>query len=89
VAKLSESEKQRIAGALSQRRANRPCPRCGNEHFSLLDGYSIQVLQQDFKSIVIGGGPIVPAVGVACNNCGFIAFHALGALDLLPDRQEE
>jgi hypothetical protein len=31
--------------------------------------------------------PTVPAIAIACSNCGFISQHAAGALGLLPAPQ--
>ncbi len=85
---MENFEKQRevIIKALEARGATRPCPRCGSERFSIVDGYSIHFIQDQLGSVRIGG-PNVPTVVVACLKCGWIAEHALGALGLLPDGQ--
>ncbi len=79
-------DKKRIAQILSERGAMLPCHRCGNKSFSILDDYTKIPIQQDIDKIqdTILGGESVPAVIVACNKCGAITLHALGALDLLP-----
>ena len=82
VAKLLESQKKEITDSLEARGVNRPCPRCGNTSFVVLDGYFNDTLQDDLKNMKIGG-PSVPSIGVACKNCGFITQHALGVLNLL------
>jgi ribosomal protein S27AE len=74
--------KDKIIKALQERNANMPCPRCGNDAFTLLDGYFNQVIQSDPRGIVLGGRTI-PSVVVACNKCGYLAQHALGVLGLL------
>jgi hypothetical protein len=86
--KLTETEKQRIISVLRERNANLPCPRCGNNNFTLLDGYFNQTIQNEFRGIVIGG-PSVPSVVIACNRCGFLSQHALGVLGLLPKEDED
>ena len=83
---LPQEQKQRIIKALEDRGAKLPCPRCGNNSFVLLDGYFNQTMQSELKGIVIGG-PSVPSVVVACNRCGYLSQHALGALGLLPKEE--
>ena len=80
---MKEDEKQRIIQALEERGAKLPCPRCGNQQFTLVNGYFNQTIQTELKGIVIGG-PSVPSIVVACTRCGYLSQHALGALGLLP-----
>lgn len=80
---MSEEQQRSIIDALKVRGVNRPCPRCGNVSFTLVDGYLNQIVQQNIGGIVIGG-PTVPSVITTCNKCGFLSQHALGALGLLP-----
>lgn len=47
-----------------------------------------QPLQTEVAGIIIGG-PTVPSVVVSCQQCGFLAQHALGALGLLPPKISE
>ena len=85
---LSQEQKQRIIKALKDRGAKLPCPRCGNDSFTLLDGYFNQTIQTELKGMVIGG-PSIPSAVVACNRCGYLSQHALGALGLLPKEEVE
>jgi hypothetical protein len=78
----NDDQKDKIIKALSEHGANLPCPRCGNEAFTLLDGYFNQIIQNEPKGIVLGGRTI-PSVVVACKQCGYLAQHALGVLGLL------
>lgn len=80
---IKEEEKQRIIKALEEHGASLPCPRCGNQQFTLLDGYFNQTIQTELKGMVIGG-PSVPSVVVVCTRCGYMSQHALGVLGLLP-----
>lgn len=80
---ISEERKKEIVKALEDRGAKLPCPRCGNQQFTLLDGYFNQSIQTELKGMVLGG-PSIPSVVIACNRCGFLSQHALGALGLLP-----
>ena len=82
-----EIDKQRIIKALMDTGASLPCPRCGNQNFSITEGYFAAVIQNDLKKLELGGSNIPSAI-VICPKCGFIAFHALGALDLLPQNEE-
>lgn len=88
---LSQEEKNRIAERLNQRFAEHgvKCPMCGNNSFSLADGYFTNIIQDNFNNLVLGGGPSIPAIPIICSKCGFISMHALGTLGLLPRREEE
>ena len=85
---LPEERKQEIIKALSDRNAIGPCPRCENKAFTLLDGYFSQSLQSNPTGMVLGG-PTVPSIVMACNRCGFLSHHALGALGLLPEKESK
>ena len=87
MALLSKEQKEKIVKVLNERGAKLPCPRCGNNNFTLLDGYFNQTIQTELKGISIGG-PSVPSVVVACNNCGYLNQHALGPLGLMPKQEE-
>lgn len=76
-------EGKRIIDALNRVGANKPCPRCSNETFSLVPGYFNQMFQSDPKDIIIGG-PGLSTIAVACTNCGFMAHHAIDVLKLYP-----
>jgi len=86
--KLSERDKQEIIKALEERGATRPCPRCGNNNFTLLDGYFNQTIQTELKGMVLGG-PSVPSVVVACNRCGYLSQHVMGVLGLLQSEESD
>ena len=81
---LSKEGRQEIVEKLRDRGASLPCPRCGNTHFQLLDGYFNQPLQPAFDGLYLGGTSI-PSVVIACDRCGFLSSHALGALGLLTE----
>lgn len=71
-----------IVKRLQERGVNRPCPRCGGEQFSLIDGYAVFGLVDNLQDE--GIQHLMPSVCVACSRCGFLTYHALGALGLLP-----
>lgn len=74
--------KMAIAKKLEDRGATLPCPRCGSTKFSIIDGLFNQTLQTTLDGFVLGG-PSIPTAIVACNKCGYLSQHALGALGLL------
>ena len=74
----------KVAKLLQDRGVKLPCHRCGAVNFTVIDGYASFPVQPEVSGNVIIGGPAVPAALVACNNCGAITAHALGALGLLP-----
>jgi hypothetical protein len=78
---MDDKRKKEIQDALVARGALLPCARCGQRAFSVLDAYATVDQQQDFQKIIIGG-PSIPCAVVACNNCGHISLHALGAIGL-------
>jgi len=81
-------EKEKIIQALSSKSATRPCPRCGNNSFAILDGYINHFIQSSLGGVTIGG-PSVPTAVVVCTNCGWLAEHALGSLGMLPEKKED
>lgn len=86
---LMPMEQKTIIRLLEERGANRPCHRCGQDKFSVIDKYSYLSLQDEITGPLQIGGAAVPVVLVACNNCGAITAHAVGALGLLPKPKEE
>jgi len=81
-------DRDKIADLLTKKGAVHPCHRCGRASFTVLEGYSNLILQDDISIGLVIGGPSVPVVLVACSNCGAITSHALGALGLLPQKEE-
>jgi ribosomal protein S27AE len=70
-----------IIQALSKKGVNKPCPRCGHPHFSVVAETAIPINSD--PAVVALNVEVVPTVIVACSNCGFVTQHALGALDLV------
>jgi ribosomal protein S27AE len=85
--KMTAEQWGQVVEALSARHVSRPCPRCGNPHFTLLEGYFNQPVSGEVSyasgTMAFSGGPTVPSVVTACTNCGFLSQHALGVLGLL------
>ncbi len=79
----TQAQKDKIIKALTDRGANLPCPRCGNDDFTLLEGYFNQIIQEEPRGIVLGGRTI-PSIIIVCKRCGYLIQHAVGVLGLLP-----
>lgn len=79
---LTEEQKQQIANKLNSKGLKMVCPMCGNNHFSVVDGYLSNPLQSDLHNLNLGG-QVLPTCAIVCDNCGFTSQHALGALGLL------
>lgn len=62
------------------------CPYCGGTNFSVTDSVASILIGKDLSSISIG--PSIPAGVVVCTNCGHIDLFALGALGLLPQKED-
>jgi hypothetical protein len=84
---LSKERQDEIIAALEKHGAKQPCPRCGNRNFSLVGGYFNHFVQTQLGGVSLGG-PSIPTAVVACTQCGWLAEHALGALGLLPKKEE-
>ena len=85
---IATEQQNKIVSVLNERIKGLTCPMCHNNHFSMLEGYYHNVLQDDLDSILIDGR-ITPSIPIICNNCGFISQHALGPLGLLPKEEEK
>ena len=83
---LSDEERIKIGKILSERLGIITCPICKKGHFALIDGYLSHVLTDDYHQINLDG-KMIPFVMLACNNCGYITHHALGALGLLNNNE--
>jgi hypothetical protein len=81
-----QASQDKIIKVLTERGASLPCPRCGNDDFTLLDGYFNEFIQDEPRGVVLGGRTI-PSVIIACKRCGFLSQHALGILGLLPKEE--
>jgi antirestriction protein len=74
---------KRIVDELTRRGAVRACPRCGEEKFEMVAETNIQLARRDRTDAdrVL----VVPAVMVACANCGYLSTHALASLGMMPE----
>ncbi len=77
---MDQKKLDEIVRALIAKGVNKPCPRCGNDKFTVVGDGLVQ-LQED-PTVFAVGGPAVPTVIVACDNCGYVSQHAKGSLGL-------
>lgn len=80
---ISKKKKEEIAKILDEKLKGIKCPMCHKDSFIIADGYFNNVLQDNLDGLVLGGSTI-PTISIICSNCGFVSQHALGALGLLP-----
>lgn len=85
---MTKEEKLEIASIIRQKIALIKCPMCGKSAFTIGEGYVFNEVHSDYRHRVIGGAGI-PSVLLICSNCGFISQHAIGALGLLKDSNQE
>jgi hypothetical protein len=77
---LTSDERQRIAGALERAGATHPCPRCGNETSTVLDGFLLQNTQSQLRNLVISGDNRLVCVATVCSRCGCLTQHVMDVL---------
>lgn len=77
---MEQARLDQVVKALQGKGVNRPCSRCGQSKFSVVGETQI-MLQENPNSFVIGG-PSIPVIIVACDNCGYITEHASVPLGL-------
>ena len=70
-----------IVSALTNKGVSKPCPRCDHAKFSVV-GETLIPLQED-PSVLTIGGPSIPTIIVACDNCGYLTQHAAAPLGLM------
>ncbi len=80
---MDNARRQELGEKLTAKGAQLPCARCGNKDFLVMDGYAMLSVQAETSGFNFGGKGI-PSVITICANCGWLALHALGALESLP-----
>ena len=63
------------------------CPYCGGTNFTTIQDYAAVPVQHDFGGVVLG--QTVPLGMVICTKCGHVDFFALGALGILPKKEDD
>jgi hypothetical protein len=81
---LTSAQQQAVVDTLNMRGVSNKCPRCVPGLMTLVDNFVSFSVNPDPGAVVLGGMN-VPAAILACSNCGWLDFHALGALGLLND----
>ena len=79
---MNQEQRNKIAQELTKRVGAFKCPMCNKGPFSIVDGYFNLSISESMRSINIGGTSI-PMTALVCSNCGYVSFHALGAIGLL------
>jgi transcription elongation factor Elf1 len=84
--------KEKIIKELDERieklNKNFQCPICNHKNFNVVEGFTRKDIDDDFSKIIIGRGKIIPSMSIICNNCGFMADFAIGALGFLEDKEK-
>ena len=62
------------------------CPFCGGNQFTTTDDMATIMITKSFHGMEIGNS--IPAGMIICQKCGHIEFFALGALGLLPKKED-
>ena len=86
---IPDELKKKIVDKLKEKGVTSTCPMCSHNNFILVDGFFNNVIQNNYQTGLILGGPTLPTIAIICTNCGFTSHHALGALDLLPLKEEK
>lgn len=77
---LSEQQKETVLDNLKQK-VRGVCPMCGKNQWTLGDELVASIAAGAGGGLGIGG-PYIPMVQMVCNNCGFVAHHAVGYLGI-------
>lgn len=77
---MDKERQEEIIKLLTAKGAIQPCPRCSNAQFELIGETSIPVGKEQ-KSLLATSIPKMPVLILACNHCGYVAYHAEGIVD--------
>jgi hypothetical protein len=83
---ISADDKHRIVAALKARGAG-ACPRCRDSQWTVSEYARIEV--QATMDRNTSEKTTIPAVMIVCENCGFIAQHALQPLGVWPHTADD
>jgi ribosomal protein S27AE len=75
---MDSSQASRLAQLLKQKKADRPCPRCGHVHFSIVGETGIGINPPGMAGLSTSH---IPATVVACSKCGYLSLHANAILE--------
>jgi len=85
---MNEEKKKQITSTLFKRVGHFVCPICHQSKFAFLEGYFLEVVQDDYKFMKLDGR-MLPSVVLVCNNCGHIDKFSLGVLGLMEQPDDE
>ena len=80
MSRLSADQRGMIESQLNGAGASLPCPRCGHERHSLLDGYVLENLQSQLRNLVFSSDNRVACVATVCDRCGYLSQHVIDVL---------
>lgn len=78
---LTTSQKDKIIAKLKEVSSG-GCPICQSRQWTIGEEIVTSTTVSLGGTTAIGGGPIIPMAQIICNNCGFVAHHAIGALGI-------
>ena len=83
---ISPDDKHKIVAALKARGAG-SCPRCRDSQWTVSEYSRIEVQATMARNSV--ERTTIPAIMIVCENCGFIAQHALQPLGVWPHAADD
>lgn len=84
--KMDEDKKKKIADELANRVGILECPICHQSRYTLIDGFFVDMLQEDYKVINLVGRKL-PTILLVCNHCGHIDKFSLGVLGFMVEQK--
>jgi ribosomal protein S27AE len=88
----SNDSSDKLIDALEMRNANLPCARCGHTRFEVVGQTEFEVtikssMHRSSLAAALYGDhkQTVPALVIACSNCGNLSHHSLGILSKTPE----
>ena len=84
---MTEEKKKKIANALATRIEKLFCPICHHQKYTLLDGYFIDSIQEDYREMRLDSKRL-PSIILVCNNCGHLDSFSLGVLSLIEEDKQ-
>jgi ribosomal protein L37E len=67
-----------LARQLKDKKADKPCPRCGHVHFSIAGESAVAINPPGMFGLTTHH---IPATVVACSRCGYLSLHANAILE--------
>lgn len=76
---LTTTQKESISNRL--RELNGSCPICQQRTWTIGDEI-VSATSVSLGGSTVMGGPFIPMAQIVCNNCGFVAHHAVALLGI-------